>query len=154
MPLSGHHDVALFWITSTLTLNRHIKLDNDFIIVSLKSKTTGKLINSIPGSRLFISSLPGEALKPCLANLISKDSHLVFSIYWPIATQLLSRDPVWCKRKCTCLLMQRGAIIPTVINVNHFYLFLVVVIFYINTIKQNIHCSKYLKEHLMIFHRW
>ena len=55
----------------------------------------------IPGSRLLISSLPGSALrthveslgkprdvnkhsqavsKPCLINLISKDTHLVFSI--------------------------------------------------------------------------
>ena len=38
----------------------------------------GKLINRIPGSRLLISSLPGS---PCLVNLISKDTHLVFSIY-------------------------------------------------------------------------
>ena len=69
----------------------------------------GKLINRIPGSRLLISSLPGSALrthveslgkprdvimcsqgssrcqhafsKPCLLNLISKETHLVFSIY-------------------------------------------------------------------------
>ena len=60
----------------------------------------GKLINRIPGSRILISSLPGSALrthveslgkprdvcqhafsKPCLVNLISKDTHLVFSIY-------------------------------------------------------------------------
>ena len=55
----------------------------------------GKLINRISGSRLLISSLPGSALrthveslgkpcdvnKPCLVNLISKDTHLVFSIY-------------------------------------------------------------------------
>ena len=53
----------------------------------------GKLINRIPGSRLLISSLPGSALrmhveslgKPrdvntCLVNLISKDTHLVFSV--------------------------------------------------------------------------
>ena len=49
----------------------------------------GKLINRIPGSRLLISSLPGSALrthveqafsKPCLVNLISKGTHLVFSI--------------------------------------------------------------------------
>ena len=61
----------------------------------------GKLINTIPGSRLLISSLPGSALrmlveslgqalrcqqafsKPCLVNLISKDTHLLFSIYFP-----------------------------------------------------------------------
>ena len=46
----------------------------------------GKLINRIPGSRLLISSLPGSRYqqafsKPCLVNLISKDTHLVFSIY-------------------------------------------------------------------------
>ena len=71
----------------------------------------GKLLNRIPGSRLLISSLSGLALrtlveslgkprdvnmrsqslacraiqqafsKPCLVNLISKDTHLVFSNY-------------------------------------------------------------------------
>ena len=56
----------------------------------------GKLINRIPGSRLLISSLPGSALRmnvESLGNprdvnkrsqrlaLISKDTHLVFSIY-------------------------------------------------------------------------
>ena len=46
----------------------------------------GKLINRIPGSRLLISSLPGSLCqlafsKTCLVNLISKDTHLVFSIY-------------------------------------------------------------------------
>ena len=58
----------------------------------------GKLINRIPGSCLLISSLPGSALrmhvkslgKPCSSTsvlkalpgkLISKDTHLVFSIY-------------------------------------------------------------------------
>ena len=51
-------------------------------------------INRIPGSRLLISRLPGKALrtlvesrcqqafsKPCLVNLISKDTQLLFSIY-------------------------------------------------------------------------
>ena len=59
----------------------------------------GKLINRIPGSRLLISSLPGSALsrhvellgKPrdvntCPVNLISKDTHLVFSIFEPAHT--------------------------------------------------------------------
>ena len=64
----------------------------------------GKPINRIPGSHLLISSLPGLASrmhvvslgKPCdvnkwsrslcLANLISKDTHLVFSMY-PQASQ-------------------------------------------------------------------
>ena len=47
----------------------------------------GKLVNRITGSSLFISSLPGLALrthvefsKPCLVNVISKDTHLVVSI--------------------------------------------------------------------------
>ena len=56
-----------------------------------------KLINRIPGSRLLISSLPGSTLRthveslgkprdvnkrsqPCLVNLITKDTNLVFSI--------------------------------------------------------------------------
>ena len=64
----------------------------------------GKLIDRIPGSRLLISSLPGSALrthveslgkprdsraiqhafsKLSLVNLISKDTHLVFSIPHP-----------------------------------------------------------------------
>ena len=61
----------------------------------------GKVINRILGLRLLISSLPGSALrmlveslgksgdvnkrslKPCLVNLISKDTHLVLSIYKP-----------------------------------------------------------------------
>ena len=39
----------------------------------------------IPGSCILISSLPGSACqyafsKPCLVNLISKDTHLVFSM--------------------------------------------------------------------------
>ena len=69
------------------------------IIASLKSDTMGKLVNRIPGLRLLVSSLPGRALrtlvditrqasrcqqafsKPCLVNLISKDTRLVFYIY-------------------------------------------------------------------------
>ena len=52
-----------------------------------------KLVNRVPGLGPLISSLPGSALrtlveslgkqsfsKPCLVNLISKDTHLVFSI--------------------------------------------------------------------------
>ena len=74
------------------------KIENYIINASLNSETMGKLINRIPGLRLLISSLPGSALrthvellgKPrdvnkhsqiCLVNLISKDTHLVFSIY-------------------------------------------------------------------------
>ena len=56
-------------------------------MTSLKSETMGKLINRIPGSCLLISiarhaSRCQQAFsKPCLVNLISKDTHLVFSIY-------------------------------------------------------------------------
>ena len=39
------------------------------IIASLKSETMGKLINRIPGLRLFISSLPGEALRMHVESL-------------------------------------------------------------------------------------
>ena len=71
----------------------------------------GKLINRIPGSRLLISSLPGSALKthveslgkphdvnkrsqkPCLVDLISKDTHLVFSMYH---TETISLDIIAC----------------------------------------------------------
>ena len=65
------------------------KIKNYVIIASLKSETMGKLINRIPGLHLLISSFSGSALsmlveqafsKPCLVNLISKDTHLVFSI--------------------------------------------------------------------------
>ena len=75
-----------------MTLNQQ-KIENYVIVASLKTETTGKLINNIPGSRFFISSLPGTVLKthveslgkPCdvntrLVNLISKDTHLEFSI--------------------------------------------------------------------------
>ena len=73
----------------------------------------GKLINRIPGLCLLISSLPGKALrkhveslgkprdvnkrfsKPCLVNLISKDTHLEYSLYLsignlPISLEVLS----------------------------------------------------------------
>ena len=36
---------------------------NDVIMASLKSESTCKLINRIPGSRLLIPSLPGLALR-------------------------------------------------------------------------------------------
>ena len=70
---------------------------NYVIIACLKSESRGKWINRIPGSGLDFK-IPGSALrthvellgKPsdvnmhsqiCLVNLISKDTHLVFSIY-------------------------------------------------------------------------
>ena len=73
-------------------MNTNIK--HYVIIASLKSETMGILIHRIPGLRLLISSLPASTLrthveslskprnvKPCLVNLISKDTHLVFSIF-------------------------------------------------------------------------
>ena len=95
MHLSCHDDVALLK-TSLMTLNQY-KIENYVIIASLKRETTGKRINKIPSSRLLISSIPGLSLrthvesldKPrdvnkhsqSLVNLISKDTHLVFSMY-------------------------------------------------------------------------
>ena len=68
-------------------------MENYVIVASLKSETMGKLINRIPGLRLLISSLPGSAMRTrlnhlashmmstsVLVNLISKDTHLVFSV--------------------------------------------------------------------------
>ena len=51
-------------------------------MASLKSEPTCKLINRIPGLRGLISSLTIQQafLKPCLVNLISKDTNLVFYI--------------------------------------------------------------------------
>ena len=95
--ISGHHDVALYECRRQWH-GIDTKIDNYVIIARLKkSEQTCKLINWIPSSRLLISSLPGltsrthvewqasraiqQAFsKPCLVNLISKDTHLVFSI--------------------------------------------------------------------------
>ena len=58
----------------------------------IQNKIKFARLNRIPGSRILISSLPGSASrthvlrcqrefsKPCLVNLISKDTRLVFSI--------------------------------------------------------------------------
>ena len=66
------------------------KVANYVIIASLKSETTSKLINRIPGSRLLISILPGLALRTHVESLgkprdVNKRSqslatNLVFSI--------------------------------------------------------------------------
>ena len=45
------------------------KIENYVIIASLKSETTGKLINRLPGLRLLISSLPGSALRTHVESL-------------------------------------------------------------------------------------
>ena len=57
-----------FWMTTSMTLNWH-KLDNDVIIASLKSESTCKLINRIPGSWLLISSLPASASRTHVKSL-------------------------------------------------------------------------------------
>ena len=53
---------------SLMTLNQY-KIENYVIIDSLKSETMGELINSIPGLRLLISSLPGPALRMHVESL-------------------------------------------------------------------------------------
>ena len=72
---------------------------NVVIIASLKNESICKLINKIPGSRLLVSSLPGSAsrtqasrcqqalLMPCMVNLISNDTHLVFCMSQFICTK-------------------------------------------------------------------
>ena len=55
-------------MTSLMTLNQQ-KIENHVIIASLKSESTGKLINRISGSRLLISSLPGSALRMHVESL-------------------------------------------------------------------------------------
>ena len=55
-------------MTLLMMLNQH-KIKNYVIIASLNSETMGKLINSIPGLRLLISSLPGSALRTLVESL-------------------------------------------------------------------------------------
>ena len=64
-----------------------IKIENYVIVASLKSEPIGKLINRIRGSRFLLQDR--QALrcqqafsKPCMVNLISKDTHLVISIQY------------------------------------------------------------------------
>ena len=52
-----------------MTLDQHKNKKKYAIIASLKRETIGKLINRIPGSRLFISSLPGSALRKHVESL-------------------------------------------------------------------------------------
>ena len=78
-----------------MTLNQHKNQKLRHNRYCEECSTMGNLINRIPGSRLLISSLPGSQasrcqpafLKSCLVNLISKDTHLVFSIYVPSASR-------------------------------------------------------------------
>ena len=46
-----------------------MKLDNDFIIASLKSKSNCKLINRIPGLRLLISRYQAR-LQECMSTSV------------------------------------------------------------------------------------
>ena len=55
-------------MTSLMTLKQH-KNRKLIIIASLKRETMGNLINRIPGLRLFISSLPGSALRAHVESL-------------------------------------------------------------------------------------
>ena len=55
-------------MTSLMTLNQH-KTKKYVIIASLKSKSVGKLIIRIPGSRFLISSVPGLALRTHVESL-------------------------------------------------------------------------------------
>ena len=67
MPLSGHHDIALFERHSK-RCQIDMKID-DVILTSLRSETTYKLIYRVPGSRLLISRLPGKALRMHVESL-------------------------------------------------------------------------------------
>ena len=97
------HGMCLYQVMMTLHFLNDVtydaestQIENYVIIACLKNETMSKLINRIPGSRLLISSIPGSALrthveslgKPRDVNkhsqslaLISKDTHLVFSMY-------------------------------------------------------------------------
>ena len=68
---------------SLMTLNQHKnrKLCHN---PSLQSETMGKLINTIPGSRLLISSLPGKALRTLvdIARLAERFNKRSQSLAW------------------------------------------------------------------------
>ena len=62
------HGMCLYQVMMTLhflndVANDAEQIKNYVIITSLRSETMGKLINRIPDSCLFISSLPGSALR-------------------------------------------------------------------------------------------
>ena len=68
MPLSGHDGVAFLNDVANDAESTQ-KIENYVIIAGLKSEAKGKLINSIPGSRLLISSLPGSDLTTLVESL-------------------------------------------------------------------------------------
>ena len=91
MSLLRHHGVALF---------NNVVNDVESYSLVLKVNKRVNLINLIPGLRLLISSLPGSASRMHVeslgkprdsttvfvalpGNLISKDSHLLLSVYKP-----------------------------------------------------------------------
>ena len=53
------------------------EFENYVKIVSWKRESESKLINIKPGKPYDVN----QRLKHCLVNLVSKDTHLVFSIY-------------------------------------------------------------------------
>ena len=70
------HDMCLYQVMMTLHFLNYVANDteptqksNYVQIASLKSETMGKLIYRIPGSRFFISSLPGSALRTHVESL-------------------------------------------------------------------------------------
>ena len=69
MPLSGHDDVVILINVANNAESTEKSKENYVIIASLKSESVSKLINSIPGSPLLISSLPGLALRTHFESL-------------------------------------------------------------------------------------
>ena len=61
--------MTLHFLNDVTNDDEYTKIENYVIIASLKRETMGKLINSIPGSRLLISSLPGSALNMHVESL-------------------------------------------------------------------------------------
>ena len=84
------HDMCLYQVMMTLHFLNDVandpeltqKIDNYVIIASLKSKAMDKLINRIPLSNRSASfAIQQASSRPCLVNLKSKDTHLVFFKY-------------------------------------------------------------------------
>ena len=94
VPLSGHHDDVLFEFCHQWSWS-DTKIDNYIIISSLKSESTCKLINRIPGLCLMISSLPGKALRTHVESLCKASRMHVESLGKPSdSTSVLEVLPV------------------------------------------------------------
>ena len=117
VPLSGHDDVALCELR-----RQWLWIDTKSIITSYllvwRVNQLGKLINRIPGpgfeNACWIAQQASWCqqafLKPCMANLISKDTHLVFSVYFQM--HLIYRSFLQILRlKCYIQLEQMSFII-------------------------------------------